>query len=54
MSATRWTIRLLCVVLVAVEIAAAATGHRELMYAAVLAMAAVTAVVWAVPSKDER
>lgn len=43
----RWTMRLLCVVLLAVEIAAAATGHRELMYVAVLALAAVVAVVWA-------
>lgn len=45
--AARWTIRALCVALLAVEIAAAATGHRELMYAAVLALAAVAAVVWA-------
>ncbi|MFJ8195217.1 hypothetical protein ACIQ8D_36610 [Streptomyces sp. NPDC096094] len=42
----RWTVRFLCVVLLAVEIAAAATGHRELMYMAVLALAAVVAVVW--------
>lgn len=51
---SRWTIRLLAVALLAVEIFAAATGQREVMYAAVLVIAALTAVVWAMPSKDER
>lgn len=48
----RWTIRLLAVAILAVEIAAAAAGHQELMYAAVLAMVALLAVVWALTPKQ--